>query len=406
MGRQPSEERDRKALAVAALRSQGKNQKQIEAMLNIPQPEVSRLLAYAQGEKHWLRPANPVLTCDDQRLLQEVHSTYLSYQKIVSNLQGRGLSPGRFLAGVSLPYQHLLDRLQRLAPADGAVLRNIAVFWCKDGRFDEAAARRVAELLRQTQVLGVTWGRTLKKFVQLLRRYLLHHRPALGPLRLVPLCGEPLKDRSNPLRYSSTHLAIQLNTLINGDASPPVPSLAGVPALIPSRFDDVQAQVIRQFLREVGGYTEIFGDPAGKRSPPLPPLVQQVDTILTSVGAAGGEQRGIFLQERISLKDFKEAELLRLVAGDIGGVLIPRQGLGDDERQKIQRMNAEKWTGVKQDDLERCAREALRNGRPGIVVLAIGAARREVVQRCVELNLVNELLVDQELAAELERDGR
>jgi DNA-binding transcriptional regulator LsrR (DeoR family) len=36
-----------------------------------------------------------------------------------------------------------------------------------------------------------------------------------------------------------------------------------------------------------------------------------------------------------------------------------------------------------------------------VIVLAIGKARCEVVLRCVQIGLVNELIIDQELAREL-----
>jgi DNA-binding transcriptional regulator LsrR (DeoR family) len=83
--------------------------------------------------------------------------------------------------------------------------------------------------------------------------------------------------------------------------------------------------------------------------------------------------------------------------GDIGGIIIPRRGLPKAEANRIKEMN-DRWTGIQEHHLQRCAREASKNGRPGVVIVALGQKRCDMVRRCVELGLVNELIIDQELA--------
>ncbi len=62
----------------------------------------------------------------------------------------------------------------------------------------------------------------------------------------------------------------------------------------------------------------------------------------------------------------------------------------------------ERWTGMKQPDLERYAEQAAQSKRPGVIVLAPDRLRRDVVRRCVELGLINQLIISRELADALE----
>jgi hypothetical protein len=61
----------------------------------------------------------------------------------------------------------------------------------------------------------------------------------------------------------------------------------------------------------------------------------------------------------------------------------------------------ERWTGIKLRDLERCAEEAAHGNRPGVVVLATDRNRKDMVLRCVEMGLINQLIISRELADEL-----
>jgi hypothetical protein len=61
----------------------------------------------------------------------------------------------------------------------------------------------------------------------------------------------------------------------------------------------------------------------------------------------------------------------------------------------------DRWTGMRIDHLRQCAMTARREGfqaeKPGVLMLATGARRRNIVLRCVELGLVSELIIDQDL---------
>jgi hypothetical protein len=123
-------------------------------------------------------------------------------------------------------------------------------------------------------------------------------------------------------------------------------------------------------------------------------MIDRVGAILTSVGVARQIDRGVFLNERIGAGDITEKEVRTLVAGDLGGIVIPREKLTEKQCELIDRLNLH-WNGVRLEHIRRCALEA-SDTRPGVILFARGAHRLEVVLQCIRLNLVNHLIVDQE----------
>lgn len=97
-----------------------------------------------------------------------------------------------------------------------------------------------------------------------------------------------------------------------------------------------------------------------------------------------------------------QARLSALVAGDIGGVLIPKPGLDAAGRRDVDGLNA-MWTGVKLKHLQRIAQQAERRGRPGVIVVSLGDNRAEIIAEAVRCDLINELIVDRPLADALAR---
>jgi hypothetical protein len=58
--------------------------------------------------------------------------------------------------------------------------------------------------------------------------------------------------------------------------------------------------------------------------------------------------------------------------------------------------------GIKLDHVRQCARRAAIDGTPGVIAIACGRERLEVVKACVlQENLVNELFIDDDLAQAL-----
>ncbi|MFO0844735.1 MAG: hypothetical protein U0797_20450 [Gemmataceae bacterium] len=383
-------EKQQYALAAAYLASLGDTQTEIGEKLEIKQPEVSRLLRLAEGRK-WLTYRDPAF---DPKGVEELWEA--AQAKFAKFLSPKGL----------------LEKLQRLQPGGVPRLRSVTVIRHQQGTFHPSVTEAIKAVLHRAAVVGVTWGRTMYDALQIFEKTLQQPIRVANPIQFVPLCGEPMMDVLDPLHYSSSALVAVLHEKVNGkapgDTNPPPPSLGGVPIIIPAGYTSEEVQVIRHYIGQVSGYGIVFGKggPGGPRRKPgagaKPGLVEQVDTVLTSLGVAKKEHRGIFLQQRVDLGDISERELTATVVGDIGGVIIPTGGeLSPAAARKLEEMG-ERWTGVKLHHLERCAGDAVKGGKPGVVVFSRGGPcpqeRATVVRRAIELGLVNELVCDGELA--------
>jgi DNA-binding transcriptional regulator LsrR (DeoR family) len=358
----------------------GLSQGEIGRMLDLSQSAVSRLLKYAEHRK-WL----------ERR-----------YRFIPDGLPADRL---QYLRRLVEPNQ-LIDRLTAVESETGVRVRDVHVvdtgssgesqkaIAARQTRFGRAAARTVADLMLRSDVFAVTWGRTISHIVEAIREIV--PVPATGrAIRFVPVCCEPTHEKSNP--DTSSHLAEQLHMLLRASVPGRPPSLSGVPALIPRRFRGSDARGIRKFVEQAASYREMFGDRG--------PLIRQVDALLTSVGPAK-RPMGFVNEELRSAgsvpgRPLTKEQLERLVVGDVGGVLLPRRDLDRADRREVDQLNA-MWTGITREHLERIAAQAARTRRPGVIVASFGGAgRAETIAEAVRCGLVNELIIDRQLAEAL-----
>lgn len=303
--------------------------------------------------------------------------------------------------------QGLAELLEAVRPITGVHVRGLHVvdtgssgtsermIGSRLARFAREAASPLDQMLTRSACVAVSWGRSVWTALEGLRT-----APALRcakrPVRVVPLCGEPLEQAAR--RETSTHLAEQLHEII-GSTAPRPPSLTGVPALIPRHFKGTDAKGIRKFVAHAASYREVFGQPD--------PLIHHVDTLLTSVGSSE-RPMGFVHDELLKAggtkgKSMAPETLSALVAGDMGGVLLPRQGLTARDRREVAELNR-MWTGATLAHYERIVKAAQRSSRPGIVLLSIGGpGRAEIVAEVLRHGLVNELVVDRALAEELQK---
>jgi DNA-binding transcriptional regulator LsrR (DeoR family) len=366
--------------AVAFERSCGKYQEGIAGALGISQPEVSRLLAKAK-ETGWL--GSPSFTPVNPDIWQQAQERFYSTTALCNELRRRFGRLGQRLHRVSLLHTG------------------------KDGRIEASGVGIFNALLGEAESVGVTWGRTISYIVDVLRQRTadMPTRQRKATVTFVPLCGEPLAD-GDPGSHSSSVLALRLTELFNGGSgAASAPSIAGVPAFIPLKVGKLEAvPTIRHLISLVRGHARVFGTPDGANRD-KPPLVDNLDAILTSVGRVDPDRRGTFLTERIQLGDISEDQMMRSVAGDIGGMIIPNSNISAEDGRRIKDMNSN-WTGVHLEHLQKCADAAHRaefsRKRPGVVLLALGEHRLTVVLRCIELGLVNELVIDKQLADSLQ----
>jgi DNA-binding transcriptional regulator LsrR (DeoR family) len=244
---------DLKAIAAAHFSSQGDKQKVVSDKLKVSQPQVSRLLKHAR-KRGLLIDRDPVfrVTERDRLLWEEARQRFVSDDPLVREL--RRLSGGR--------------------------LRRVHVIYGTEDDFFPEAARALIPLLAQVRLVGVTWGRTVRKTAEALER--LSPQPLRSSphsVEFIPLCGEPFEDRQDPLEYSSSALASLLTRIVAGPKARNPLSLAGVYAFVPQSFADQDAANIRRFLQLGKGYRAIFGDDAAPGNRITEPLVQRLDTI-------------------------------------------------------------------------------------------------------------------------------
>jgi DNA-binding transcriptional regulator LsrR (DeoR family) len=364
------------AQAAAYLYTHGNDQAKIGGVLGVSQAEVSRLLAVARREG-WLQ-TRCVLPEDAVAAVEQM------------------VFSGR---------DALRERLVREAARGGsAVVPAFRIFhsggegsdagsWnARLRRFGEAAATRLQELLPHLRLVGVAWGATIARLVDGVRQ-LNPHPPSLrAPVQFIPLTGEPLTF-PDPETSSST-LAHRLNEILGGQGA--FHSLAAVPAFIPAKFSPHSRKAIRQFIAEIAGYRVIF-ERRGADGDPQEPLADRVDAIITGVGTVAAGVSGRLLDDRLVAEGLTKEELRERVIGDIGGVFLPRSA-----RDRVVEGINERWAGVRLEHFARCALGAARGaGRVGVIVLAVGRSKAEVVLECVRAGLVNELLLDHDLAQAL-----
>lgn len=366
---------DLKAVAAAHFCSRGDKQIVISEKLKVSQPQVSRLLKHAR-KRGLLVDRDPILTITsrDHSLWDEARQRFISDDPLVRELR------------------HL----------SGGLLKRVHVIYGKGDDFFPEAARALIPLLAHVGLVGVTWGRTLCMTAEALQRIApLPLRSSPRSVEFIPLCGEPFEDREDPLQYSSSALVSLLTHVVAGPKAANPLSLAGVYAFIPRSFSDQDVYLIRRFLLLGKGYRAIFGDPSTLKHNQRRPLVEQLDTILTGVGVPITERQGIFLTERLSQGDLSRDDLHHLL-GDMSGILIPKRTCPEPLKRRISEMNGDRWTGMKEGHIRRCARTHPAKS-PGVVVIASHRNRARMIVRCAQDEMINTLIISKELANEILR---
>ncbi len=373
-----SGDRDRRAQQAAYLRARHNfSQEEIGRLLGgMSQSHVSRLLAHAT-EMGWLVTE---LRFNDSSLsaeaLREIHQL-LEPRSLVRGFEQLGIRTGQMVPNIRV-FDSGSD-----SPTAGAF-----DFRCR--RFGRSAAGRIEELLKRGSTVGVTWGRTVSALIDGLSAA---HRSLQSDetITFAPVSAELIRLAAPD--YSSSLLSVRLNALFNGGEGENL-RLTGVPAYIPRRYDPAKTQAIREYLLDAASYRRIFAGDA--------PLVNRIDTVITSVGSAARPLGGA-MEEVLQAGDISAAELKELIVGDVGGILIPHPGVSEAGAARVEELNS-MWTGITKDHLARLAMRAAATGGAGVVVAAIGRERAPIVAELIRLEMVNELIIDWDLANALERE--
>ena len=273
-------------------------------------------------------------------------------------------------------------------------------------QFTDLASSHVLELIRRAKCVGVAWGVTIAALVKSMQTQIIPARKSKQPIEFVPLTGEPLGvgDLSG---LSSSKLARELDLLINGGERHSS-SLRGIPDIIPWEVPDKELPVILRLFEQVETYRRVFGHPSralsnghlgADTSDDL--VISQLDCVVTSISKDGKPWR-ISDESFMRTGRLRQETLESIVVGDIAGVVISRDDV-DRQRSKRDKYHQliERWTGIKLPHLRRCAdrsAEDLDDKRPGVIAVCAGKEKTNNLTHVLNVNLVNHLIVDYELA--------
>jgi hypothetical protein len=243
---------------------------------------------------------------------------------------------------------------------------------------------------------------------------------------VIPLAGDPLfmmNQYQQP--FSASMLAARLEEVLTGRRRPDYPSLSGAPAYISTQFMTTgKAAVACEITNMLPGYERIFGRRLIERVENVTPgrdlpagatgaMIDQVDTVLTGVGALGtgkpgelSETTGVFIRERVAQEQSARPDcaaiILRAALGEFCGHLLAQPAVSSNDSRVLDELNLG-WTGFSLEDVDRVARGATPEGSPGMVVAAFGASKAPIVAEVLRRKMVNVLLIDGQLAKELAR---
>jgi len=281
-------------------------------------------------------------------------------------------------------------------------------------RVGQVAAFRLHQKLKSAEKelkIGVSWGRTLRAMTDTLReitsverafsielqRKTQSKKEYSSTLEFVPLCGdfwvnEVIKDAHY---YSSERIAADLSECFF-NAKPPIE--ISFPVYIPEKFQGEKN--IRDFLDLTPARRMIYGDKN--------PLIKQLDGIITSVGGVPREMHAtedklesismlVSLSEHISREKQEKMEAAGVV-GDILGYFITKRGTTHND--VVNGIN-ERFLGPKPEHILECAERAREEGNIGVVIIASGEKKADILHSIIERRYVNGIIIDSELAEKL-----
>lgn len=406
---------------VAFLHAEGVPQKRIATLLSLSPSMVCRLAKQAKEEGLLKQSVECILPGDEKhRLQEEIFEGDALLKKLRNFAYDSGVAPVSHVRIVPTGLQ---------IEGDSSWDQAVVVFGRK-------AAAYCLDLILKCQILGATYGRTLAALVNGIEELSTLPFKTKTPVTFVPLWGEPLSPWEeptstifrDPAKLSSTGLAAALHRIVNARFQRPgvrsrqqTLSLDFVPAFRPGRYPKEKFDAVLEFACSVSSYGDIFPVPEhwllarrqteshSKSSRPSTrsaastikkkPLVDHLDGILTSAGSK--DQPGRFWSgEFFRQGDIDLARLRRGALGDLGGAFIVNPKAKKTDRDYVAGVN-ERWTGIKESHFRRCALQAREHGLPGVVLLAVGAVRADVVRECVKLGLATRLVLCSDCANKL-----
>jgi hypothetical protein len=165
--------------------------------------------------------------------------------------------------------------------------------------------------------------------------------------------------------------------------------------------EDAAVKRARAFVEAIPSYRLVFGAREYPVEGSPKPLIEEVDTIITSVGGmedawiGGGEPFFDPVEEKSALQ--KEG-----VVGDICGRYVTLDKVDNFKQDSMTSRVNRRVFGPEPKHFRACAERARQSeDRLGVLVVAAGAGKAEVVLSICRRTLVNELIINDELADKL-----
>jgi DNA-binding transcriptional regulator LsrR (DeoR family) len=288
--------------------------------------------------------------------------------------------------------------LLELLKAKSKAIRNVVVRQSSDGCVEKGSwdqqsktfGGEVAPLLRvqvaRASCVGVAWGRTVSDALSILAHISHPPAPRLKPLKTVATVAGFAGEVNVQDKSSASLLAKRLAEAINGDDKHCY-TLHALEAFISFGNTTEEIENFRRHIARYPNYQTIFGGPDQHG------VIHDLDAIVTSCGNT--HYFNELWKTELRRLNLSAETLNRLTHGNIGGVLLEREDLVGEDKMLFDDI-ARRWTGISRAHYEQCA---LRD--PGVILLAFGHNKADVVLKCVELNLVSELIIDEDLAIAL-----
>lgn len=372
------DKREEQAQEAAYLYAQRFSQQQLAGIFNCSQSHISRLLKLAE-ERGWLKYDTHF---DEkgipQRRLDEIR---------------RRMEP-----------KTLALQLRALSTETRVQVRHVRVYASTFGDFDDQlvrfgrlAAGRATELIEKSSVLGVIFSETVHRVIDGIAWSGLRPRTN-RPVTVIPVAGEVASYVR--VGSSSSWLASRLHELINNNDNQQY-SLSAVPFLIPTHFERSTREAISKWIQDLPGYRKIFGGE--------PSMVSRMDCVFTSVGQ-DGKPLSAAIKELTEIYGITPSRLREIAATDIGATLVPTDLVDEDAEAKaeLEALNSvmiNLTIDQYRDVCQRAADPAMAPDKQpsGVCLFAIGANKARGLLTVLRKGLVNELIIDEELARELTR---
>ncbi len=289
------------------------------------------------------------------------------------------------------------------------------------GLLGKSAAVHLASVLAQypeQQLVGVSFGRTVRAIADASESVADPGRAALnvdfipltGGLSALPgpSTGETLSETAedeqylkDAFTYSASENALTFAKAFRASASGQLH--LPTPAFCPRRYLEGGGTLKHalHFVESIPEYQFILGTTVnGKRDPSA--LIARLTCAITSVGGppnSSGEEQGWWLGTRGPLLGNElEAITAEGVIGDICGYFITEdQVSGFSHDSTVYQVN-QRLFGPTPDDFRHCARNALLNGHPGVIMVAHHSSKARAVLSAIRNECVSTLIVDDALA--------